>query len=493
MNKIIKKVLLVLTMFVGSVMMISDVRAEEVFANINRVSYDGTVDYILPYKSLKLNDGYLILDVYYNYDSINKIHTNYLTVKKINDKGNTVWTKKIEKVRASYDWTASEHVDAVNVGDTETIIISHMGIKKIDLNTGEVIKENDEMTGYKIIEFNGNYLCVGDNVFYNSGVNKLVVIDKDLNILSEYTLEGKNSFVMTAAVEDNKIYGLFGEKKIIDNKYYTYYSLITFNDKFEIENSQDLVSEEDTYLRSYGTIDFAKLNNDFYYICHSLNKVAQDGKISYLSGDFGEGVDYTAIELIDDYVVLTGLNEDAEGNISAILEIYDTSFNLLQSINLNDEYGLDKTEDMSIIKSITKTAKGFMVNGFINNTAIVSEYELPYNIFTKTDGNGQITATKSSAHRNEEVEFEVVPNVGYSVKEVRVEASDGNSIVFSSNKFIMPNADVTIEVSFVKDEKIDILENLVNPSTGGTRVFIVIFLAIVGSILLIKMDKKKKI
>ena len=62
MNKIIKKVLLVLTMFVGSVMMISDVRAEEVFANINRVSYDGTVDYILPYKSLKLNDGYLLLN-----------------------------------------------------------------------------------------------------------------------------------------------------------------------------------------------------------------------------------------------------------------------------------------------------------------------------------------------------------------------------------------------------------------------------------------------
>ncbi len=113
---------------------------------------------------------------------------------------------------------------------------------------------------------------------------------------------------------------------------------------------------------------------------------------------------------------------------------------------------------------------------------IVEYYEAPFNIVTKTDGNGTVTATQKQADSGEEVEFEVKPNEGYVLGEVKVIDKDGNVIIFTDYKFTMPSADVTIEATFNKIEK--------NPETADILITLFIIAAIISIGFIIKNKKK---
>lgn len=86
------------------------------------------------------------------------------------------------------------------------------------------------------------------------------------------------------------------------------------------------------------------------------------------------------------------------------------------------------------------------------------EYEL-FEVTTKTDGNGTITANKVEGAEGEEVEFTVTPKEGYTLKKVVVTNEFGQTIEFTDYKFTLPSADVEIYAEF---EKIVVP----NPSTG---------------------------
>lgn len=113
---------------------------------------------------------------------------------------------------------------------------------------------------------------------------------------------------------------------------------------------------------------------------------------------------------------------------------------------------------------------------------IVEYYEAPFNIVTKTDGNGTVTATQKQADSGEEVEFEVKPNEGYVLGEVKVIDKDGNVIIFTDYKFTMPSADVTIEATFNKIEK--------NPETADILITLFILTTIISIGFIIKNKKK---
>ena len=80
----------------------------------------------------------------------------------------------------------------------------------------------------------------------------------------------------------------------------------------------------------------------------------------------------------------------------------------------------------------------------------VQVYKVFYNIYTKTDGNGEVKVSQNTADGGEGVTFEVIPKEGYVLSEVKVTDALGNVIVFTDYKFTMPTADVTIEAVFVK-------------------------------------------
>lgn len=470
---------------------VSVVKAESIFSNINNASFNsnGENDY-WAYKTIKLKDGYLTINQ--SFDTENDIQ--YLWLKKTDQKGKKVWTKEYKKDSSGWIWIAAEHVDAVVSNDEEVIITSDLGIKKINVNNGEIIKENNDILGYKVLEFNNNYLEIGNSIFdYTAdkkwGSNGLYIINNNLEVLNKYEITNTNEIIITATVENNKVYAIKCNKK--DNKY----SLLTLNNSLELENEEQLTIEsENESFSDSGTIDFIKIENEFYYVCHNLFKITTDRKAKYIAGgdsyNDNNHLDYTAIKIIDNYIIMTGLEQDDNGNLSAVLTISDKNLNLLEKINFNELFGIQKNkEDMSIIKSITTTDNGFLVSGFLGNTSIISEYAINYNIETKTDGNGTVTSSKVKAYQNEEIEFTITPNEGYKIKEVRVTDEKGNTIIYTSNKFTMPSANVLIEASFTRNY-IDDLSNIINPPTGELSIILIIGIMIIAFIGITRNKKK---
>ena len=125
-------------------------------------------------------------------------------------------------------------------------------------------------------------------------------------------------------------------------------------------------------------------------------------------------------------------------------------------------------------------AKGESVDSNNSYNAQVLYYNIIHQVYTKTDGNGKVEATKLKAGWGETIEFVVTPNEGYVLDVIKVTDSAGNVVLFTDNTFIMPNADVTIEVSF----KVE------NPET---IVFIsgIIIMLFVGSIFVVLKIRKK--
>ena len=122
-----------------------------------------------------------------------------------------------------------------------------------------------------------------------------------------------------------------------------------------------------------------------------------------------------------------------------------------------------------------------------DTNSYVQIYKPVYNIYTKTDGNGEIEVSQGTADTGEGVTFEIIPNEGYTLGEVKVTDADGNVIKFTDYKFTMPSADVTIEAKFVKAAVVPI-----NPNTGDAIITgIVILLISLIAVILIKYKEKK--
>ena len=89
----------------------------------------------------------------------------------------------------------------------------------------------------------------------------------------------------------------------------------------------------------------------------------------------------------------------------------------------------------------------------------ISQDDIIYNIVTKTDGNGTVVASASTARGDENITFIVTPNKGYKLDYIAVTDDNGNTIIFEDYKFTMPNANVTIEAKFVAENP-DTVDNI---------------------------------
>lgn len=117
------------------------------------------------------------------------------------------------------------------------------------------------------------------------------------------------------------------------------------------------------------------------------------------------------------------------------------------------------------------------VGAGIRPVITISASDIIYKVKTKTDGNGTVEADHIEAENGTEVKFTVMPKDGFELKEVKVTDSNGNVITFTENTFTMPNANVTIEATFVKIEK--------NPNTltfVGYLIIGILFVSAIGTI-----------
>ena len=116
------------------------------------------------------------------------------------------------------------------------------------------------------------------------------------------------------------------------------------------------------------------------------------------------------------------------------------------------------------------------------DSSIFEYYESPFNIETKTDGNGTISTKKIKAESGEEIMFTITPKEGYILSEVKVIDANGNILKFTDNTFTMPSSNVTIEATFVPE----------NPNTKDVAIVCCFIIIALGIFLTIRNIRKIK-
>lgn len=112
----------------------------------------------------------------------------------------------------------------------------------------------------------------------------------------------------------------------------------------------------------------------------------------------------------------------------------------------------------------------------------ISTDDIVFNVTTKTDGNGTITVEKAKAGSGEQIKFTIIPKFGYVLGSIKVTDKSGNTIILDDNTFTMPNADVTIEATFVTK----------NPDTKDIAIINIIVIGFIAIFINLKNNKKLK-
>lgn len=166
-----------------------------------------------------------------------------------------------------------------------------------------------------------------------------------------------------------------------------------------------------------------------------------------------------------------------------MLLLYDKEGGFQSSLALPDEFEYQEylinycSDNYFAFFLITASSKSMYVPYYDSLLLL----EIKNEISTKNDGNGDVVSNKDKAAVGEEVYITIHPNVGYYLKSLTVIDEAGNGIEVVDNKFIMPNSDVTIEVTFEKIEE--------NPDTADI-IFISILALIVCSVIYFVNRKK---
>ena len=179
-------------------------------------------------------------------------------------------------------------------------------------------------------------------------------------------------------------------------------------------------------------------------------------------------------------------NYDYKGNIIQTKElsetfsqhdIYEGLFEegrqLYDAVLTNDGFYLTTTSNLILRGSDPNIEEDDMI---LDYDPTFQKYYFIHPIETKTDGNGKIEVIENSRY-GEKVSFVITPNEGYQIDIIKVTDADGNVLTFTDNTFTMPNANVTIDVSFVEEVK--------NSETADIAIMsciIIIILGVIGTI-----------
>ncbi len=224
------------------------------------------------------------------------------------------------------------------------------------------------------------------------------------------------------------------------------------------------------------------------------------------------------IRFINEYVAFVASTEEKTSII-----IYDFKGNLIQTIDSNNLFmqviGTDKgfivvqsscgnialaatafspnNTERSAAEDIVKynTPECCFANAIIrgnskgtqkaSNDECVENHQVYY-LYRKvepkvTQGKGKIQVVKQQKP-GEPVEFIITPDEGYVLGKVKVTDANGKTVVFTSNRFTMPTADVTIEVEFL----------VANANTADIAIISISLIAIIAGAIAFTHIKKIK-
>ena len=108
-------------------------------------------------------------------------------------------------------------------------------------------------------------------------------------------------------------------------------------------------------------------------------------------------------------------------------------------------YALDKIK----VNGTAITGKKFTMPA-ANVTVEVTFKKVVYKISLNSSGNGTVNLSKTKANYGDEITVEITPASGYELSKITVKTADGSKVNVTDNTFVMPDANVTVSVTFAK-------------------------------------------
>ena len=356
------------------------------------------------------------IDISKNNDIILMIGgSEYRQILKLDDKGNTIWSKNFEYIDSNgelsyYNYSFLDKNDNIvligfNIihsydNDGNDVYKYYKTILKYDVNGYLKLNKKIEWTNYAVSFFlsinqdsDGNYVILSQNATYDENYNR--ELDK---------------YLAFEIYDDN---GNYKETKKISN----------YSSDDEANNYELMIDKSGKYI----------INFYGYYNMIS-KKYDKDGNLIWKNtGDFKNALFDLDIDEYNNYIYV--------GGVAGVVPP------MLQSSSIKFE----------------KTSKNEIDTVYYLVDAYIEKFSTDYMINKETEGEGTVEVNLDNAKAGEEITIEAKAAPGYRIDKIIVTDKDGNVIKVSGNKFVMPSSDVTVKVIFTNSA-------LVNPKTGAISI-----------------------
>ncbi len=324
-------------------------------------------------------------------------------------------------------------------------------------------------------DFENDYDIFESSLFVEYNENKTVLgfvySDESDEIFSRivYLVDGKEEYVNYEFIKDGIF---FNDDKIL-------YSLNKYDDSGDLTKSELILVDTNGKELSKESISNYLESSDNLFIVEHLVSVPGVGFFLNGSEVFSETSDENIIDgkmplEKDDKVSLP--NEDS---MEQKLQNGKSDGNEPPA----GSPGEMDAKDKFVVPSINITDVGSEDGNvdFYDMTNEVLLFKCSHQVDTQVKGKGTIEVSHTEADWGDEVTFTISPAEGYVLGVVKVTDSNGSVVTFTDYTFVMPNADVTIEVTFVVE----------NPETYAF-ISVIVFAALGGSFYWFITSRKKK-
>lgn len=447
---IVKKIILIVVTFLITVLNV----------NAESIEYNGYIPGVRNaafLKSNKINDKYLI------WESFAVSLWSDAGRQAIECESSVLFEDELVCFNTYYDSESSTYTDYITLYDS---------------NFNEIISKETEMNNlnfyyYIVLKYNDYYVLLDKSRFYID-----YIFDSSLNVASDdvyYEIE-------------QYYYSLF--EPIINSIVEANYDFI---DIIQIENNQlFLLAGAENYL---GVNLDCLLYDETGNLLTKVDILTDDLNVAYAAAaNNGIYIAYS-IETGGFYLEKYDLN----GNL-----VYDYSLSELANHEFPDEYILSSiyVDENEVNITISDSDAGKVSldpplpsEPVLDANAYLVSFALNYDITTNITGFGDLNVEETGVY-NEEKVMQITPEPGNEISDLVITDSAGNNISYTDDyKFIMPNSDVVIDVTFElktatpSGNEIDIE----NPSTGAVLPISILIGGIIVSFVIYNYTKKKRV
>lgn len=415
-----------------------------------------------------------------NLNVLNKvsIDENYSGDYFIYDQSSEVEVKNNKLVFTSDNYLSSFTIDKnLNVVQNdlnkngEYFLYSGYQVTKYDRNHKPIKSINLDYTIHNFIKYDDKFIAIS----YNSYNLIFYVFDEEINLLNQKKF---NDINFNYYIVNSKFYVEFGvDWFVLNNK-----------NEFSPLDKAPVLEDNEANEENKIAVELMKKYSNYYVDYIELDKSGYivrfyDENDNYRYGYFDKNLNLVFSSsysfYVTDYYFLS-FDDD-----NGLVKLYDRSGKYSGDIILPDGayinfiFYSDKNNFVFIGNLFSNSESSRMCQAY----NYIMYYYKDNNIITKNDGNGDVVSNKDKAAVGEEVYITIHPNEGYYLKSLTVIDEDGNEIEVVDNKFIMPNSDVTIEVTFEKIEE--------NPDTADIIFISIVALVACGVVYFVNRKKIK--